>query len=204
MAKLINIVIVLLIGFMICSCATIFKGTSQSLVIDGSISGEGLVLKSSQPMFVHTKTKKVTTNILIGNDGSKVENISTESTTKITWLPPDSSSVELKMSSRGKIFELTGFCDCSLKDKGKRLHSGAGGAGEAEVYLEPDCKRKQKGNKFSVNPQRSGFYTWINLTNLGLGLVIDYYSGALYDYPPTSIKKICSSRSSKKSKKARK
>lgn len=171
------------------SCASLFKGNSQTVYLE-DLPRNGLVLESyGKPLFVHTKDKKVTTSNFgfLDRDSTTVEDVTEERKTETTWIPPSKSIVQVVHPSQGQAKRIKIYCNCSLKDKGRRLHSGGGGG---EVYLEPDCGSKTpKAKSTTLRTELDLLWVFINIPILGHAF--DYFSGALYNYQPVNTRRIC-------------
>lgn len=192
--------IILLAAMMCSSCASLIKGGFQPVFV-GQVPSGGVVLESyGDDIFVHTKDKRVTSkttflSALVEDDGSgsSTRDITEELKADTTWIPPKNNTFNLTHSSGGDSVSFKVYCNCSLKDKGRRLHGGSG-----EVYLEPDCPGggKPKPKAVEVNTRLDVLWLLVNVPLLGQAM--DYFTGALYSYAPVNIARLCSSRKSRR------
>lgn len=209
-----KIALLFLAAVLTTSCATLFKSGSQSVYV-GPVPKNGIVLETfGEKRFVFRNSKKVTTTgegdllanlIAGGNTGdSEIQNVTEERKTDTMWIPPKNNSFDMSLSSMGKDVELKFYCNCSLKDKGKRLHTGAGGSGDA--YLEPDCsgRRDPVPKNVSVSSNVDTLYVVLNIPFLGLGHLVDYLSGGLYEYERLNARSLCAGSTGGKKNRRRK
>ena len=175
-------------GMLAISCGTMMKEGYQPLVVE-PVKGQGVVLESTKKIFVTAdhKTVKKTKTFFSGDedDSSSVEESTEVQYFKKTWIPPDENSVLLALSPKGQSQKVKVYCNCVLKDKGTRRAGG-------KAYLEKQCGGSSKGKLKTVYSEKSTLLFWLNMSSLGIGLIVDYFTGGLYDYKPLNLSKTCS------------
>lgn len=178
-------------------CATLIYSQpemNKTVALMGRLPPQGLVMKSMQgAVFPHSQHKQVHTQgfgVQYSEDGStsKTERVSETRFSSVTWLSQNSSSFPMTLSPQGNSRRVSVYCNCVLKDQGQR-------GGDGQAILSPVCKGSQKAKTASIKTAKNTLWVVLGVfPGLGVGYLIDHLTGALYDFKPLSVKRVCSSR----------
>lgn len=184
------------IGLLTTSCATMIHHSNpkinKSVMLTGAMPPQGVVLKSSQPLFLHSSNKTVHTRgsgveYTSGGSQSKTELITDVRASNSAYATSNNTQIQLKPSPNGQMSNLSVYCNCSLEESKKR-----DGAGQA--LLEPACDRKANKKPQTVTLRTETNTLWLILgivPGLGIGYFVDHLTGYLYDYQSINIASAC-------------
>lgn len=193
-ARVLSVLIFITGSLLSSSCATmIYAGNpnfNKSVLLTGAVPPEGVVLKSTMDLFLHSSKRTTHTKgfgVEYTQDGSmsKMEKITDVQASRYSYVTSGNTRVELQPSPGGASQSIAVYCNCSLQESKKR-----GGAGQA--ILEPACSGPPRPAKVSLQTKPGALWVVLGIVpGLGLGYLIDRMSGYLYDYEAINIARTC-------------